>query len=39
MSRKNKIIISVTGIILVLVTLIGLTYAYYLTRINGNIND
>ena len=39
MSRKNKIIISVTGIILVLVTLIGLTYAYYLTRINGNTND
>ena len=39
MSRKNKIIISVTGILLVLVTLIGLTYAYYLTRINGNTND
>ena len=39
MNRKQKIIISVTGIFLVLLILMGLTYAYYLTRINPNTND
>ena len=39
MSRKNKIIISVTGIILVLLILVGLTYAYFLTKIKGNDNE
>ena len=39
MNRKQKIIISVTGIFLVLLILVGLTYAYFLTRINGNPND
>ena len=38
MSRKQKIIISVTGIFIVLLILVGLTYAYFLTRINGNTN-
>lgn len=38
MNRKQKIIVSVTGIFLVLLLLVGLTYAYFLTRINGNTN-
>ena len=39
MSRNQRIIISITGIVLVMSILIGLTYAYFLTRINGNTND
>ena len=39
MNRKQRIIISVTGIILVTLILLGLTYAYFLTKINGNTND
>ena len=39
MSRKQKIIISVTGIFLVLLILVGLTYAYFLTKIKGNDNE
>ena len=39
MNRKQKIIISVTGIFLVLLILVGLTYAYFLTQIQGNEND
>ena len=38
MNRKQKIIVSVTGIFIVLLILVGLTYAYFLTRINGNTN-
>ena len=38
MNRKQKIIISVTGIFIVLLILVGLTYGYFLTRINGNTN-
>ena len=38
MNRRQKIIVSVTGIFLVLLLLVGLTYAYFLTRINGNTN-
>ena len=38
MNRKQKIIISVTGIFIVLMILVGLTYAYFLTRIQGNTN-
>ena len=38
MNRRQKIIVSVTGIFLVLLILVGLTYAYFLTRINGNEN-
>ena len=39
MSKKQKIIVSVVGITIVLLTLLGLTYAYFLTRIQGNTND
>ena len=39
MNRKSKIIVSVVGIMIVLLALLGLTYAYYLTRIVGNTND
>ena len=39
MNRKQKITISITGIVLVLLILIGLTYAYYLTTIKGNTNE
>ena len=38
MKRKSKIIISITGIFLVLLILSGLTYAYFLTNIQGNTN-
>ncbi len=38
MNCKQKIIISVTGIFIVLLILVGLTYAYFLTRIQGNTN-
>ncbi len=38
MSRKQKIIVSITGIVLVSLILIGLTYAYFLTVITGNTN-
>ena len=39
MSRKQRIIISITGIVLVSLILIGLTYGYYLTKIKGNTNN
>ena len=38
MNRKQKIIVSITGIFLVLMILVGLTYAYFLTKITGNTN-
>ncbi len=38
MNRKQKNIVSVVGIAIVLLSLLGLTYAYYLTRIQGNTN-
>ena len=38
MNRKQKIMVSITGIFLVLMILIGLTYAYFLTKITGNTN-
>ena len=38
MNRKQKIIVSITGIFIVLLALVGLTYAYFLTRITGNEN-
>ena len=38
MNRRQKIIISVTGIFLVALILMGLTYAYFLTQIRGNTN-
>ena len=39
MNKKQKIIVSVVGITIILLTLLGLTYGYYLTRIQGNTND
>lgn len=39
MKRSDKIVISVAGIFLILLALLGFTYAYFLTRINGNTND
>ncbi len=39
MNRRQKIMVSVTGIFLMLLLLVGLTYAYFLTRITGNTND
>lgn len=38
MNRKQKIIISVVGIFIVTLALLGLTYGYYLTTIHGNTN-
>jgi hypothetical protein len=38
MSKKNKIIVSIVGIVIVTLALLGITYAYYLTRIEGNTN-
>ena len=39
MNRKQKLIISITGITIVMLALLGLTYGYYLTRIQGNTNS
>ena len=39
MNRRQKIIVSITGIFIVLLALVGLTYAYFLTRITGNKNE
>lgn len=38
MNKRQKITISIVGITIVLLALLGLTYAYYLTRIQGNTN-
>ena len=38
MNRRQKIIVSVVGIFIVLLALVGLTYGYFLTRIQGNTN-
>lgn len=38
MTRNKKITLSITGIILVTLILVGLTYGYYLTTIKGNTN-
>ncbi len=39
MNRKQRIIVSITGIFIVLLILVGLTYAYFLTKIKGNDNE
>ena len=39
MNRKQRIIVSVTGIFVVFLALLGITYGYFLTRIQGNTND
>ena len=38
MNRSQKIVVSIVGITIVLLALLGITYAYYLTRIEGNTN-
>ena len=38
MNKRNKIIVSIVGITIVMLALLGITYAYYLTRIEGNTN-
>ena len=38
MNKRQKIIVSIIGITIVLLALLGITYAYYLTRIEGNTN-
>ena len=38
MNKRQKIIVSIVGITIVLLALLGITYAYYLTRIEGNTN-
>ena len=39
MNSKQKLIVSITGITIVMLALLGLTYGYYLTRIQGNTNN
>lgn len=39
MNRKTSIIISITGITMIILILLGFTYGYYLTRIDGNENS
>lgn len=39
LTKKQKLIISVIAIFLVLVTILGITYAYFLTRVNGNTEE
>lgn len=39
MSRRSKIIVSVAGIFIILLALIGITYGYFLTRVTGNTKE
>lgn len=39
MTKKQKITVSIIGIFLVLITILGITYAYFLTKIQGNTNE
>ena len=39
MNRSKKIIIYITGILLITLILVGITYAYFLTKIKGNTNE
>ena len=39
MNKSKKIIIYITGIVLITLILVGLTYAYFLTKIKGNENE
>ena len=38
MNRKKLIIFSITGIVIILLALLGYTYGYYVTKISGNTN-
>ena len=37
--KNNRLIISIVGIIVVSLMLLGLTYGYFVTQIQGNQND
>lgn len=39
MSKRNKIIVSIVGIFIVLMAIIGITYGYFLTRVTGNTEE
>lgn len=39
MNKKTTLILSIIGIITVIIALIGFTYAYYATRVNGNTTE
>ena len=39
MGRKGRIIVSIVGIFIILLTLMFLTYGYYLANIKGNVNS
>jgi len=39
MNRRRRIIVSITGITIILLALLGITYGYYLTNIVGNTNS
>ena len=39
MNRSKKIIIYIIGILLITLILLGITYAYFLTKIKGNTNE
>ena len=39
MNKSQKIVISIISVTLVLLILLGLTYAYFLTQIRGNTNE
>ena len=36
MNRKTSIIVSITGIVIIILALLGLTYGYYVSKITGN---
>jgi len=36
MNRKTNIIVSITGIVIIILALLGLTYGYYMSKITGN---
>ena len=39
MKRNTRIVVSIVGIIIVSLMLLGLTYGYFITRISGNTNE
>ena len=39
MKNKKQIVIATSVLVLVTILLLGLTYAYYKTKINGNTKD
>ena len=39
MTIKKRIIISITGIAIIIISLIGFTYGFYMTRVNGNTSN